>query len=105
MFHIIVNPQGGKGKSLKALDEVVAILEKHQRPYIVHKTERPAHATEIAKQISHTADCDILMLGGDGSYNEVLNGIENFDNAFIQDASSAKEEFIPDFNNGMEYEF
>ncbi len=83
MFHIIVNPQGGKGKSLKALDEVVAILEKHQRPYIVHKTERPAHATEIAKQISHTADCDILMLGGDGSYNEVLNGIENFDNVTL----------------------
>ena len=38
-------------------------------------------------------------------YKIALKSIENFDNAFIQDASSAKEEFIPDFNNGMEYEF
>jgi len=83
MFHIIVNPLGGKGKSLKALDEVVAILEKHRKPYIVHKTEHPAHATEITKQISDTQDCYILMLGGDGSYNEVLNGIENFDNVTL----------------------
>lgn len=37
-------------------------------------------------------------------YKIALKSIENFENAFIQDISSAKEDFIPDFN-GSEYEF
>lgn len=83
MYHIIVNPLGGKGKSLKALEEVKKILEANNKEYTVHKTERPGHATEIARELSATPNSDILMLGGDGSYNEVLNGIESFENVTL----------------------
>ena len=83
MYHIIVNPLGGKGKSLKALEKVEEILKSKKIAYTVHKTERVGHATEIARDISHTPDSKILMLGGDGSYNEVLNGIDNFENVTL----------------------
>ena len=83
MFHIIVNPQGGKGKSLKALQKVEQILKDKNVEYVVHKTERPLHATEITRELSKTPDTKIIMMGGDGSFNEILNGIENFDNVTL----------------------
>ncbi|MBQ3754716.1 MAG: diacylglycerol kinase family lipid kinase [Clostridia bacterium] len=83
MFHIIVNPEGGKGKSLKALEKVEQILKDRSVEYVVHKTERPGHATEITRELSKTPDTNIIMMGGDGSFNEILNGIENFDNVTL----------------------
>lgn len=83
MFHIIVNPQGGKGKSLKALQKVEQILKDKNVEYVVHKTERPLHATEITRELSKTPDTKIIMMGGDGSFNEILNGIDNFDNVTL----------------------
>lgn len=80
MFHIIVNPTGGKGKSLKALEKVEKILTEYGAEYEVHETERKGHATEIARELSNTPDSKLIVLGGDGSFNEVLNGIENFEN-------------------------
>ena len=83
MFHIIVNPTGGKGKSLKVLDKVKAILTDAKVPFEVHATERKGHATEIARELSKTPDAKLIVLGGDGSFNEVLNGIENFENVTL----------------------
>lgn len=83
MFHIIVNPEGGKGKSLKALEKVEQILKNRNVEYVVHKTERPGHATEITRELSKTPDTKIIMMGGDGSFNEILNGVENFDNVTL----------------------
>lgn len=80
MYHIIVNPQGGKGKSLKALKTVEEIFKNNNAQYIVHKTECAGHATEIAKELSKTPDTNIVVMGGDGSFHEVLCGIDNFDN-------------------------
>ena len=83
MYHIIVNPEGGKGKSLKALAKVEQILKDRNVEYVVHKTEYPKHATEITRELSATPDTNIIMMGGDGSFNEILNGIENFDNVTL----------------------
>lgn len=83
MYHIIVNPQGGKGKSLKALKKVEKILKERNKEYSVHETEYAGHATEIARELSNTPDTQILMMGGDGSFNEILNGIENFENVTL----------------------
>lgn len=83
MYHIIVNPQGGKGKSLKALTKVCKILSDNDAEFCVHHTERKGHATEIARELSHEPDCKLLVMGGDGSFNEVLCGIENFENVTL----------------------
>lgn len=80
MYHIIVNPQGGKGKSLKALKTVEELFKNNNAQFTVHKTEYAGHATEIAKELSKTPDTNIVVMGGDGSFHEVLCGIDNFDN-------------------------
>lgn len=83
MYHIIVNPQGGKGKSMKALATVEEIFKNNNAEYVVHKTEYAGHATEIAKELSQTPDTNIVVMGGDGSFHEVLCGIDNFDNVTL----------------------
>lgn len=83
MYHIIVNPQGGKGKSLKALTTVEEIFKSNNAQYVVHKTEYAGHATEIARELSKTPDTNIVVMGGDGSFHEVLCGIDNFDNVTL----------------------
>lgn len=83
MYHIIVNPQGGKGKSLKALETVEEMFKNNNAQYVVHKTEYAGHATEIAKELSQTPDTNIVVMGGDGSFHEVLCGIDNFDNVTL----------------------
>lgn len=83
MYHIIVNPQGGKGKSMKALATVEEIFKNNNAEYVIHKTEYAGHATEIAKELSQTPDTNIVVMGGDGSFHEVLCGIDNFDNVTL----------------------
>lgn len=83
MYHIIVNPTGGKGKGLRALDKVCKTLREHDAEFCVHHTARKGHATEIARELSREADCKLLVMGGDGSFNEVLCGIENFENVTL----------------------
>lgn len=83
MYHIIVNPKGGKGKSLKALATVEEMLKADNKEYEIHRTEKADDATNITREISLTPDSKILVLGGDGTYNTVLNGIENFENVTL----------------------
>lgn len=83
MYHIIINPIGGKGKSEKALAIVEQMLQERSIEYVVHKTEYRMHAAEIARELSNEPDCKLLVLGGDGSYNEVLNGIAHFENVTL----------------------
>lgn len=83
MYDIIINPLGGKGKSQKALATVEKILAEKNIEYTIHKTEYAGHATEIAKVLSAKPDTKIIAMGGDGSFNEVLNGIDNFENVTL----------------------
>lgn len=83
MFDIIINPKGGKGKSLKALEQVEKILRGHGAEYAVHNTEYAGHATELARELSAKPDTKLIVMGGDGSFNEVLNGITDFNNVTL----------------------
>ena len=75
MFHFIINPKAGKGKSLKALEYAKQKFSEKQVPFTVHFTSHPRHATEIAHQLTESGETDIVAIGGDGTLSEVLNGL------------------------------
>ena len=75
MFHFIINPKAGKGKSLKALEYAKQKFFEKGVPYEVHFTTHPRHATEIAQELTTRGEQDIIAIGGDGTLNEVLNGL------------------------------
>ncbi len=83
MYDIIVNPLGGKGKTSKAIKSVKKILKQRKVEYTLHKTEYAGHAKNIAAELSKKPDTKIVVMGGDGSFHEVLCGISNFDNVTL----------------------
>lgn len=75
MKHIfIVNPISGKGKTLKAVDKIKKVCEEENLDYEIYFTEYPKDATKIARKYRFTKNI-IYSVGGDGTLNEVLNGI------------------------------
>ncbi len=84
MFDIIVNPKAGKGKALKTLEKVKACFDNNGIEYELHTTEKPLHATEITRELNEKREkLDLVIIGGDGTFNEVLNGITNFETVTV----------------------
>ncbi len=75
MIDIIVNPVANGKKALKCTAAAEKRLKERGAEYRIHYTNAPKHATEIARELSKTSDT-IVALGGDGTINEVFNGID-----------------------------
>ncbi len=74
-FRIIVNPMAGKGHAAKAVPDVKKLLEEYQLAYDLIYTERPWHASELTKLAAKEKVDVVVAMGGDGTANEVLNGL------------------------------
>lgn len=75
MKHVfIVNPVSGRGKALKVSLGIKKICEEEKLDYEIHYTNGPKAATRIAKKVKGSKNI-IYSVGGDGTLNEVLNGV------------------------------
>ena len=72
---VIVNPAAGCGASAKHWPHIKVQLEKLGIQYDVVSTERPGHAIELAKEAAAQHYHYIVAVGGDGTINEVVNGL------------------------------
>ena len=81
MIHFIVNEHSRSGKGVWVWMQIEALLKKEEEPYRIWRTEYAGHATELAKQISDLEENEIklVVVGGDGTINEVVNGITDFE--------------------------
>ncbi len=83
MYHVIINPasRSGKGKHLW-LKLIEPYLMEHKIEYISYFSHTPGDVTKIAATITKDATKEnpksIIILGGDGTVNEVLQGIRDF---------------------------
>ena len=75
MIEIIVNPVANGKKAKKCAEAVKKRLIERGADFEFHYTNGPKHATEIARELSGKSDV-IVALGGDGTINEVFNGID-----------------------------
>lgn len=76
MKHLfIINPKAGKGKSLNYINEIKEIFRDRPNDYIIEITKYIGHATEIAKRYTSKNTYRVYSIGGDGTLNEVLNGM------------------------------
>ena len=72
---VITNPTSGKRKFQEQGKYVLSELDKAHIPYIYKLTEYSGHTIEIAKSYARRGCLNYLVLGGDGSVSEVINGI------------------------------
>ncbi len=81
MLDLIVNPSAHNGKTAKVAEKIEEILKTKGVEYKFHYTTKPKEAISVAKELSKTAT-DIIAIGGDGTINEVFNGIDPEKNNF-----------------------
>ncbi len=74
----IYNPVGGKGKIEKRKDYIVRELKEKYEVVDVAATQCAGDMTRIAWEAVGNYDA-IIFAGGDGSFNELLQGIAEFD--------------------------
>jgi YegS/Rv2252/BmrU family lipid kinase len=72
---LIVNPTSGPWNIQRELPAVVRHLEEHGWQTALELTERPGEATELARQASDQGMDAVFVVGGDGTINEVINGL------------------------------
>lgn len=72
---IIVNPNAGKQKGKKDWEKIASILKKEGFKYHSAFTEDKDHAFRIAEQKITEGFRKLIVVGGDGTINEVVNGI------------------------------
>lgn len=78
---IIYNPYaGGEKRMAKNLAAVVRRLKERDVKFSLHKTEYPKHAIELTKNAINSGATTVVAMGGDGTLNEVVNGLDNFEN-------------------------
>ncbi|MEQ6388741.1 diacylglycerol kinase family lipid kinase [Bacillaceae bacterium S4-13-58] len=76
---IITNPVAGNGRGLKVYSKFKELNKENLVNFRSFSTKYPGHAEEIARQISQMHHERIQMLyviGGDGTFHEVLNGLQ-----------------------------
>ena len=84
MLDFIVNPiAGGKHgkKTRKVLSQIEQILKEKTVKYKIHFTRQKGHAKDIAKVLIEKGATDVVVVGGDGTLHEVINGFHSFDKA------------------------
>lgn len=72
---IIINPAAGKGAAKKAMPEIEAILDRLGLDYDVKYTQHPGHGIQLAQDACAGEYPVLVAVGGDGTANEVINGM------------------------------
>jgi YegS/Rv2252/BmrU family lipid kinase len=74
-WFVIVNPNAGNGKGKKDWSRISDLFSRENIPVITHFTEEKGAATVLAVKAAEEGFRKIISVGGDGTLNEVINGI------------------------------
>ena len=74
---IIGNPKSGSGKTKKILKEIAHYLDSTDvNHWKILETEYSGQAREYAQHATSSTTTDLILVGGDGTFNEGINGLE-----------------------------
>jgi YegS/Rv2252/BmrU family lipid kinase len=82
---VIVNPNAGSGKGKKDWEKISSLLKRYGIIYQELITERKGHALLLSKEGVAAGCRKFLCVGGDGTLNEIVNGV------FVQELCSTKD--------------
>ena len=71
----IVNPKAGAGRAGRGRSRLKDSIHRHFSNAQIWPTERPGHATELARRACEQGARTIVAVGGDGTCHEVVNGL------------------------------
>ena len=90
MFHFVINPASQSGNADEERARFKDLLDRAQIPYKVHYSKKKGDITRICRELSLQAAAEqktaagkaepmcLVIVGGDGTMNEAVNGIADF---------------------------
>lgn len=72
---MIINPRSGKGNHSLEIEQARRYFKKHSMRLEVLYTQYPGHARELARQAALEGIDVVIGAGGDGTINEIVNGL------------------------------
>ena len=88
---IIINPRSGKRSFKQQCDYLFSTLKQSGISFESHLTAYAGHAIALARELAEKGCLNFLVVGGDGTLNEAVNGIFGSDT----DKSAYKIAVIP----------
>jgi diacylglycerol kinase (ATP) len=76
---IIYNPKSGRQNFSNKLNEVMERVKPHFHDIFVYATEYPNHATELTEIACREKYDMLIIVGGDGTFNECVNGLMKYE--------------------------
>ncbi len=74
-WQVILNPHAGGGKGRRDKNKIVSILNLSGLQYNLHISEYAGHSFGLAKDLALNGETYFIVAGGDGTLNEIVNGI------------------------------
>ena len=74
-FLLAVNPQSGKKRSAETFNKVKSVFDSAGIGLSVIETKYPGHTRELAANMNLDLYSGFLVLGGDGTFHELVNGM------------------------------
>lgn len=74
-IHIIANPVAGGGSAHKHFPRLAQLVSQANLDAVIHTTSERGHATRLAEQAVKDGCEVVVAAGGDGTVNEVINGL------------------------------
>lgn len=75
LLHVIINPAAGSGRAGRRWPVLEAEIARHGYDIRPSFTSGPGDATRIARQLARDGARTIVCVGGDGTANEIVNGL------------------------------
>jgi diacylglycerol kinase (ATP) len=74
-YKIILNPTSGNGNGLRSIPQIEELFTKYKLSFDLVRTEKIGHGIELTHQAVKDGYKVIIAAGGDGTVNEVINGL------------------------------
>lgn len=91
MYYCLVNPSARSGKGNEIWEKLEEKFIQRGIEYKAASTKGPGHATRIIKKLTDPSNeqtrnedkIKLVVLGGDGTLNEAINGIQDYDRTLV----------------------
>lgn len=93
IWQVIINPNALAGKCMKRWQEIAAKLDEYEIKYVAHFSNHANAGNTITEHLCRKGERHLMVLGGDGTLNEVINGV-------CKSGVETKEVFIVPFPVG-----